>query len=89
MCSSRRGDAIPTCAFSGGFPFLRLVSSPDPDATRLYYGKSYIYPLCAAPFVLLWGTNGFLVFHALLLARGRACRVPVPERARVGLCRRC
>ena len=41
---------------------------PDPDPNRLYYGKSFIYPLCAAPFVKLFGTNGFLVLHALLLA---------------------
>ncbi len=42
--------------------------APDPDPNRLYYGKSFIYPLCAAPFVKLFGTNGFLVLHALLLA---------------------
>ena len=64
----KKGRSDPHLTFGGGFPFVRLVSSPDPDATRLYYGKSYIYPLCAAPFVLLWGTNGFLVFHAVLLA---------------------
>ncbi|HMJ85497.1 MAG TPA: hypothetical protein VK504_20085, partial [Vicinamibacterales bacterium] len=36
--------------------------------TRLYYSKSFIYPLAAAPFVFVFGTNGFLVLHALLLA---------------------
>jgi hypothetical protein len=51
-----------------GFPFLRIVRTPDPAGDRLYYGKSYIYPLCAAPFVRLFGTSGFLVFHSLLLA---------------------
>jgi hypothetical protein len=51
-----------------GFPFVRIVSSPVPTTRRLYYAKSYIYPLFAAPFVALFGTNGFLVFHALLLA---------------------
>ena len=30
------------------------------DPARLYYGKSFIYPLFAAPFVRLFGTNGFL-----------------------------
>lgn len=50
---------------SGGFPWLRLGWSNDPD--RLYFGKSFIYPLAAAPFVKIAGTNGFLVFHALLL----------------------
>ena len=45
-----------------------LNGAPDPDPNRLYYGKSFIYPLCAAPFVKVFGTNGFLVLHALLLA---------------------
>ena len=51
-----------------GIPFVRVTSRPDPDRTRLYYGKSYIYPVFAAPFVLLAGTSGFLLFHACLLA---------------------
>src|ERR1044072_10016462 len=42
--------------------------TPDPDPRRLYYGKSFIYPLFAAPFVKVFGTNGFLVLHALLLS---------------------
>jgi hypothetical protein len=42
--------------------------APDPNPNRLYYGKSFIYPLFAAPFVKVFGTNGFLVLHALLLA---------------------
>ena len=45
-----------------------LQGAPDPDSNRLYYGKSFIYPLFAAPFVKVFGTNGFLVLHALLLA---------------------
>jgi hypothetical protein len=45
-----------------------LQGAPDPDQRRLYYGKSFIYPLFAAPFVKVFGTNGFLVLHALLLA---------------------
>lgn len=45
-----------------------IKGAPDPDPNRLYYGKSFIYPLCAAPFVKVFGTNGFLVLHALLLA---------------------
>jgi hypothetical protein len=51
-------------------PFLHVVGRPDPDGSRLYYGKSYLYPLVAAPFVRLFGTNGFLVLHALLLSAG-------------------
>jgi len=34
---------------------------------RLFYAKAYIYPLLAAPFVWVFGTNGFLVLHALLM----------------------
>ena len=34
---------------------------------HLYFAKSYIYPLFAAPFIWLFGTNGFLVLHALLM----------------------
>ncbi|HXH06086.1 MAG TPA: hypothetical protein VNI83_05775 [Vicinamibacterales bacterium] len=50
------------------FPYLRWVKAPDPNHQRLYFGKAFIYPLFAAPFVAAFGTNGFLVFHALLLA---------------------
>ena len=41
-----------------------LSGKPDPDPKRMFYGKSFIYPLFAAPFVLLFGTKGFLVLHA-------------------------
>ncbi len=34
---------------------------------RLFYAKAYIYPLVAAPFIRVFGTNGFLVLHALLM----------------------
>jgi hypothetical protein len=50
------------------FPFLRWVKREDPVRTRFYYSKSYIYPLAASPFVFLFGTNGFYVLHAFLLA---------------------
>jgi hypothetical protein len=53
---------------TGDAPFLVVERRPDPDTAQLFYGKSYIYPVAAAPFVLLFGTNGFLVFHAVLLA---------------------
>jgi len=46
-------------------PFVRVESRPS---EALYYGKSYIQPLLAAPFVLLFNDNGFAIFHALLLA---------------------
>jgi hypothetical protein len=52
---------------SSSFPFVKLVQTPDPQADRLYFAKGYMYPLAAAPFVFLFGTNGFLVLHALLV----------------------
>ena len=53
---------------SRSVPVRPRVKRNDPVRTRLYYGKSFIYPLVAAPFVFVSGTNGFLVLHALLLA---------------------
>lgn len=50
------------------FPYVRRVKLDDPVRTRLYYAKSFIYPLFAAPFVFLFGTHGFLILHALLLS---------------------
>ena len=48
-------------------PFVWMRTQPDPDPSRYFYGKSFAYPLAAAPFVRLFGTNGFLVLHAILL----------------------
>ncbi|MFN2446060.1 MAG: hypothetical protein ABR606_10850 [Vicinamibacterales bacterium] len=55
------------------FPFIRLEVADDPDQYRLYYGKSFIFPLFAAPFVAVFGTNGFLVLHAVLMTLCFAC----------------
>ncbi|HKY22654.1 MAG TPA: hypothetical protein VJM31_15685 [Vicinamibacterales bacterium] len=64
----KRGKAIDIRGASA-FPFVRWVKLEDPQRdTRLYFSKSYIYPLVAAPFVFLFGTNGFLVLHAILIA---------------------
>ena len=63
----KQGGSV-SARVNAAFPFLHLRFGPDPDQARLYYGKSFIYPLVVAPFVRLFGTNGFLVFHALLLA---------------------
>ena len=53
---------------SEAFPFVEVSSRPDADAGRLFYGKSYVYALVAAPFVALLGTNGFLLLNAVLLS---------------------
>jgi hypothetical protein len=62
----KRGKAI-DLQRSGTLPYVRVVRTPDLRQDRLYYGKSYIYPLVAAPFVRAFGTNGFLVLHAVLM----------------------
>lgn len=56
--------------FPGGPEGLFLKRGSD---AHLYYAKSFIYPLCAAPFIWLFGTNGFLVFNALLMTASFAC----------------
>lgn len=48
-------------------PFVWVRTQADGDQSRLFYGKAFIYPMAAAPFILAFGTNGFLVLHALLL----------------------
>ena len=45
----------------------------DPDQGRYFYGKSFIYPLFAAPLILLFGSNGFLLLNALSLALVLLC----------------
>ena len=69
----KRGRDVQGLRLTSALPFFEIVSAPDPDTTRLYYGKGFIYPLCAAPFVWLFGTNGFLVLHALLMTVCFAC----------------
>jgi len=49
-------------------PFLHIRKRFDADTTRLYFGKALIYPLVVAPFVRVFGLNGFLLFHVWLLA---------------------
>src|SRR5262249_418926 len=39
--------------------FLKRAPNSPPD--RLYFAKALIYPLAAAPFVRVFGLNGFLV----------------------------
>ena len=60
----KRGRRV-TLRRADAFPWVRIGKPYVVD--RLFYGKSFIYPLVAAPFVRLFGTNGFLVLHALLL----------------------
>lgn len=63
----KRGRDVQGLSFTASIPFVRIDGPFDWDTNRLYYAKSFVYPLVAAPFVWLFGTNGFLVFHALLM----------------------
>jgi len=69
----KRGRRVTGVGFSARPPFIVVNSEPDGDGTRLYFGKSFIYPLVASPFVRVFGTNGFLMLHALLLAAAALC----------------
>lgn len=69
----KRGEDILDAGLMLRPPFFWTRTQPDPDPTRFFYGKAFIYPVVAAPFVWAFGTNGFLVFHALLLALGAWC----------------
>ena len=62
---------------------------PDARYDRLYYAKAFIYPLFAAPFVWLFGTNGFLVLHALLMTLVLRVRLRVPASRAASRSRRC
>jgi hypothetical protein len=64
----KKGRDIRSVRLTAAPPFVEVRTRPDPDPNRLYYGKSFVYPLAAAPLVRLFGTNGFLVLHAVLLA---------------------
>lgn len=63
----------PDLRVDGVAPFLHVDVRPDSDPWRLYFAKSFLYPLFAAPFIRLAGTNGFLVLHVLVLVTSFAC----------------
>jgi len=52
---------------------FRIDGSPDPAQHRLFYGKSFIYPLFAAPLIFCFGTNGFLLLNAICLSLVLLC----------------
>jgi len=58
-------ERIYAAGYGGGPTGMFLVRNPDDG--NLYYAKAWIYSAVAAPFVLLFGDNGFFVLHALLL----------------------
>ena len=69
----KRGRDITAAGLMLRPPFVWTSTAPDPDRSRLFYGKSFIYPLVAFPFVKVAGTNGFLLLNALLLTAAVWC----------------
>lgn len=63
----KRGTDVTGARLTARPPFIEFRGVPDPDTSRLYFGKSFLYPLAATPFVWLLGTNGFLLTNAVLL----------------------
>ena len=69
----KRGKQI-RIGFNSSPPFLHIDNdAPDRRTDRLYYSKAMIYSVAAAPFVRLFGMNGFLVFHVLMLSVCALC----------------
>ncbi len=65
---------------------VTFSGQPDPDQSRLFYGKSFIYPLFAAPFVAVFGTKGFYILNSALLALAFWCAyVFLSARSAVGV----
>ncbi len=63
----------PDVHVDGSAPFVHVDVKPDADPARLYFAKSFLYPLAAAPLVRLFGTNGFLLLHALVVITSFLC----------------
>ena len=63
----------PTCASTARRRSCTWTSRPDADPTRLYFAKAFLYPLFAAPFIWVFGTNGFLVLHVLVVLATFLC----------------
>jgi hypothetical protein len=62
----KRGEQV-YWSLTSRWPRVKVTRQPDPGR-RLYYGKAFLYPAVAAPFVWLAGLNGFFVLHAVLIA---------------------
>ncbi|MGE0451713.1 MAG: hypothetical protein AB7Q29_19220 [Vicinamibacterales bacterium] len=54
-------------------PFLRVDRFEGGRTDRLYFAKALLYPVVAAPFVRVFGLNGLLFFHVVLLALLAVC----------------
>jgi hypothetical protein len=61
----RPGDTF-LVDFSRGYPFPRRVTGGERDRP-IFFGKPFLYPLVAAPFVLLLKSRGMLLLNGLCL----------------------
>ena len=48
-------------------PFVHPFQTPQLETPPLYFAKPVVYSIAAAPFVRVFGLNGLLVFHFVLL----------------------
>jgi hypothetical protein len=62
----KRGKRV-SLVFGGGAPYVHFVRSPEVRQDRAYFSKAMLYSIAVAPFVRLFGMNGFLIFHVLLM----------------------
>jgi hypothetical protein len=69
----KKGRDVTGVRFTVRPPFIEVDGAGDPDQSRLFYGKSFIYPLFAWPFVRIFGTAGFVIFNLTLLAIAFGC----------------
>jgi hypothetical protein len=77
----KRGSGGLTVDRTAGFPWLRRVR---PDEGRLYYAKSFLYPLVAAPFVGVLGTRGLTLTNGVLFAIAFGLSVSILRRRGFG-----
>jgi len=61
----KRASGGLTLDAAAGFPWVRRVRAEE---GRLYYAKSFVYPLAVAPLVAVCGTRGLTLANGLLLA---------------------
>jgi hypothetical protein len=58
-----------------GWPFVRVDKVPVSTDVELDYGKAFAYGVAAAPFALVFGPGGLLLFNILLLITCAWCAV--------------
>ena len=59
--------------YGGGPQGIFLKPGRDANSNRLFFAKSYIYPVVAAPFARLAGLNGLLALNVLLFGAAFLC----------------